>query len=65
MKKVFAINGGAGRVICALPALEKYYQINGPDFYIYSESGLDFFAGNKHLQDLTYTPETKDKWCNT
>jgi len=64
MKKVFAINGGAGRVICALPALEKYYQTNGPEFYIYSESGLDFFAGNKHLQDLTYTPETKDVFVN-
>lgn len=64
MKKVFAINGGAGRVICALPALEKFYQTHGSNFYIYSESGLDFFVGNKKLQDLTYTPDTKDVFEN-
>lgn len=60
MKPVFAINGGAGRVLCSIPALEKYYKKHGSDFYIFSESGLDFFAGNKHLQDLAYTPDTKN-----
>lgn len=59
MKKVFAINGGAGRVIAALPALQKYYKLNGKNFYILSESGIEFFVGNKELQDLTFSPETK------
>jgi len=54
MKKVFVINGGAGRVICSLPALQKYYKIHGPDFYILSESGLDFFIGHPELQDLAF-----------
>lgn len=64
MKKVFAINGGAGRVICALPALEKYYKKHGPNFYILAESGLDFFLGNKHLQDLAYELTTKGLFEN-
>jgi len=59
MKKVFAINGGAGRVIAALPALQKYYKKHGNNFYILSESGIEFFVGNKELQDITYSPETK------
>ena len=54
MKKVFVINGGAGRVICALPALQKYYKKHGPDFYILSESGIDFFVGHPELQDLAF-----------
>lgn len=54
MKKVFVINGGAGRVICALPALQKYYKNHGPDFYILSESGIDFFVGHPELQDLAF-----------
>lgn len=49
-----------GRVLCALPALEKYYKNHGKNFYIFSESGLEFFVGNKRLQDITYSPETKD-----
>ena len=59
MKKVFVINGGAGRVLCAIPALLKYYKKNGPNFYIFTESGLDFFVGIPELQDLTFTPEHK------
>ena len=59
MKKVFVINGGAGRVLCAIPALLKYHKKNGPNFYIFTESGLDFFVGIPELQDLTFTPEHK------
>lgn len=54
MKKVFVINGGAGRVICALPALQKYYKNHGPNFYILSESGIEFFVGHLELQDLAF-----------
>ena len=64
MKKVFAISGGAGRVICALPALEKYQRLNGNNFYILAESGLDFFLGNKKLQNLAYDPSTKGLFEN-
>jgi ADP-heptose:LPS heptosyltransferase len=64
MKKVFAINGGAGRVICALPALEKYYKKHGDNFYIYSESGLEFFLGNKKLQSITFDSNTKGLFEN-
>jgi ADP-heptose:LPS heptosyltransferase len=59
MKKVFAINGGAGRVLCAIPALLKYYKNNGPNFYVFTQSGLDFFVGIPELQDLAFTPEHK------
>ena len=54
MKKVFVINGGAGRVICALPALQQYYKNHGPNFYILSESGIEFFVGHPELQDLAF-----------
>ena len=64
MKKVFAISGGAGRVICSLPALEKYYDNHGPNFYILAESGLDFFLGNKKLQPLAFDLNTKGLFEN-
>jgi len=54
MKKVFILSGGAGRIICSLPAFEKYYRLNGPDFYIVSESGIEFFLGHPELQDLVF-----------
>ena len=59
MKKVFSINGGAGRVLCSIPALLKYHKKHGPNFYILSGSGLDFFVGIPELVDLTFTPEHK------
>ena len=31
MKKAFFINGGAGRVLCAIPALEYYKENTDPD----------------------------------
>lgn len=54
MKKVFILSGGIGRIICSLPAFQKYYELNGPDFYIISESGLEFFMGHPELQDLAF-----------
>lgn len=54
MKKVFILSGGVGRIICSLPAFQKYYKLHGPDFYIVSESGLEFFMGHPELQDLTF-----------
>lgn len=54
MKKVFFVDGGAGRVICSLPAFQKYYKLHGPEFYIVSASGIDFFVGHPELQDITF-----------
>lgn len=54
MKKVFFVDGGAGRVICSLPAFQKYYKLHGPEFYIVSASGLEFFIGHPELQDLAF-----------
>ena len=40
--KAFFINGGAGRVLCSIPALERYAEDSGDkDFVIVCESGMD------------------------
>ena len=63
-KKVFLVNGGAGRIICALPAFEKYALNNGADsFYIFSQSGLDFFLGTE-FQDIAFDPGHKGLFKN-
>ena len=42
------INGGAGRVICSIPALEKFAEENPDDnFIIVCEGGTDFYKGHK------------------
>lgn len=65
MKKVFVIDGGAGRVIAAIPALEKYVK-NHPDenvqILIFGWDNL--LWGNKLLQDITYNPDTKGVFDN-
>lgn len=57
MKKVFILDGGAGRALSAIPAFEKYYDKHGPNFHILCMSGYDFFWGNKKLQDLCIPPD--------
>ena len=69
-KPVFLISGGAGRIICALPAFEKYLRMHpdGPEdipdgsgghqFYIVSQSGLEFFLGTE-FQDVAFDPTHK------
>jgi ADP-heptose:LPS heptosyltransferase len=56
--KAFFINGGAGRVICAVPALEKYAE-DHPDekFLIVCEGGTDFFKAHPKLHNRVY-----DNW---
>ena len=51
--KVFFINGGAGRVICSIPGLEKYAETND-DFIIVAEGGMNFFKGHPKLHAKTY-----------
>ena len=48
--KAFFINGGAGRVLCSIPALERYAEDSGDkDFVIVCESGMDFYRGHPIL----------------
>ena len=56
--KAFFVNGGAGRVICSIPAFEKYQEEN-PDenFLIVCEGGTDFFKGHPTLY-----PKVYDHW---
>ena len=56
--KAFFINGGAGRVICSIPAFEKYLEESGDkDFIIVCEGGTDFFKGHPTLYSRVY-----DNW---
>jgi len=53
--KAFFINGGAGRIICSIPAFEKYIEESGDeDFIIVSEGGSDMFKGHPDLDGKTY-----------
>lgn len=55
--KAFFLNGGAGRMLCSIPALEKYEQESGDnDFVIVAEGGTDMFKGHPTLHDRAYDP---------
>ena len=53
MKKAFFINGGSGRVLCSMPALEKYAE-KDDDFIIVSESWGELYFLNEKLRDKVY-----------
>jgi hypothetical protein len=53
--KSFFVNGGAGRVICSIPAFEKYQEDHpDEDFVIVCEGGSDFFRGHPTLYSRVY-----------
>ncbi len=54
--KAYFINGGAGRVICSIPAFEKLAETE-EDFIIVCEGGMDFYKGHPLLHDRAY-----DNW---
>lgn len=55
MNKAFFINGGAGRTICAIPALEKYAENNPNDnFIIVAEGWMEIFASSPKLRDRVF-----------
>jgi len=60
MRKIFFIDGGAGRIVAAIPALEKYVR-NHPDEDIRILIGGwdNLLWGNTLLQDITYNLDTK------
>lgn len=60
MKKVFMIDGGAGRAICAIPALERYVKSHPEEDVKIVVFGWDtLFWGNQLLQDITFSADTK------
>jgi len=60
MKKVIVIDGGAGRIISAIPALEKCVKNNKSDDIKIIIFGWDNIVwGNHLLQDITYNSSTK------
>lgn len=53
--KAFFINGGAGRVICSVPAFELYEkESTDKDFIIVCEGGTELFKGHPTLDQRTY-----------
>jgi len=59
-RKLFYIDGGAGRVIAAIPALEKYAKLHPKEDWGVLIGGWDSLVwGNHLLQDRTYNPDTK------
>ena len=60
LSKAFFINGGAGRVVCSIPALEKYASDSGDeDFVIVSESWEELYQGSFPLRDRVYALDHK------
>lgn len=58
--KVFFIDGGAGRVIAAIPALEKYARLNpNSDFNVLIGGWDQLTWGNSVLQNRTYSMDQK------
>jgi hypothetical protein len=58
MKKVVFINGGAGRVISSIPALEELER-RGQLAAIVCEGGLEMFLGHPTLQDKAFDVNQK------
>lgn len=54
----FFVNGGAGRHVCSIPALEKY-EVDNPDddFIIVCEGGMDMYKGHPTLHRRAF-----DNW---
>lgn len=53
--KAFFLNGGYGRMLSSIPALENYYNESGDDdFIIVCEGGTDVFKGHPFLDDKAF-----------
>ena len=65
MNKIFYIDGGAGRVIAAIPALKKYAKLHPNEEWSVFIAGWDnLLWGIPELQDRTYNPDTKGIFDN-
>ena len=59
-RKVFTLDGGAGRAISAIPALEKYAKAHPDEDWKIVIGGWDtLFFGNPLLQDRTFSMDVK------
>tara|TARA_B100000941_G_C28476316_1_gene539403 strand:+ start:98 stop:1075 length:978 start_codon:yes stop_codon:yes gene_type:complete len=59
--KAFFLNGGAGRMLCSIPALELYEKESGDtDFVVVCEGGTDMFKGHSSLDARAYDPWHKN-----
>lgn len=59
-RKVFMLDGGAGRILTAIPALKKYARLNPKkEFYIVAQGWADLFLGIKECQDKVFVPDHK------
>lgn len=54
LKKAFFINGGAGRVLCAIPALEWHKQNVDEDVVIVAESWGELYMASPIIRDNVY-----------
>lgn len=53
--KAFFINGGAGRVLCSIPAFEKYAEENpNENFIVVCEGGTELYKGHPILDAKSY-----------
>ena len=60
MNTTFVISGGAGRVACAIPALEKFYRLNPDnDFKVLVHGWYQILWSHPILQDRTYEANVK------
>ncbi len=60
MNTTFILTGGAGRTVCAIPALEKYARLNPNDDFKIITHGWDvFFWSNPILQQKTFNQNQK------
>lgn len=65
MKTIFYIDGGAGRIITAIPALLKYARLNpDADWAVLIPAWDYLFWGIPELQDRTYGIDTKGVFDN-
>ena len=65
MRKIFYVDGGAGRVIAAIPALRKYAKLHPDEDWSILIAGWDnLLWGIPELQDRVYNPDTKGIFDN-
>jgi hypothetical protein len=60
MKKAFFINGGAGRVLCAIPALEWHKQNVDAEVIIVAEAWQELYMASPIIRDNVYPMGHKD-----
>lgn len=64
-KTIFYIDGGAGRIIAAMPALLKYHKLNpGTDWAVLIPAWDSLYWGVPELQDRTFGVDTKGIFDN-